>query len=363
MLGIRDDELSGRWVQFGVFSPIMRLHSTNSLFNSKEPWRYRPEICAMMEEFLRLRHRMLPYLYTMNHRQYEERIPLILPMYYPYPKEWEAYKVHNQYMFGSEMMAAAVTTPCIKGINMAKTAVWFPEGKWYDIFTGLCYQGGRKVNVYRDMNSMPVFAKVGAVIPFQEDYMENAGVNPEKIHLYVYAGADGSFTLYEDDNSTNAYQEGCCAKTQYDWQEEAGRLQIHAVRGDLSLVPESRDYIITFRGVTDAEVSAVLGEKEEGGSRAVSVGKDAKGRLEIMLEKVSAKEAVTLHLEERVCADNEVVDRCFKLLDSAEIGMMVKEDAFRMIQAQKDAAQLMGSLLSLELDDDLYGALAEIITA
>lgn len=363
MLGIRDDELSGRWVQFGVFSPIMRLHSTNSLFNSKEPWRYRPEICAMMEEFLRLRHRMLPYLYTMNHRQYEERIPMILPMYYPYPKEWEAYKVRNQYIFGSEMMAAAVTTPCIKGINMAKTAVWFPEGKWYDIFTGLCYQGGRKVNVYRDMNSMPVFAKAGAVIPFQEDYMENASVNPEKIHLYVYAGADGSFTLYEDDNSTNAYQEGCCAKTQYDWQEEAGCLQIHAVRGDLSLVPESRDYIITFSGVTDAEVSAVLGEKEEGGSRAVSVGKDAKGRLEIMLEKVSAKEAVTLHLEEREYADNEVVDRCFKLLDSAEIGMMVKEDAFRMIQAQKDAAQLMGSLLSLELDGDLYGALAEIITA
>ena len=363
MMGVRDDELSGRWVQFGVFSPIMRLHSTDSLFNSKEPWRYRPEICAMMEEFLRLRHRMLPYLYTMNYRQYAEGIPMILPMYYPYPRMHEAYQVPNQYMFGSQMMAAAVTTPCIKGLNMAKTSVWFPEGRWYDIFTGLCYQGGRKMNLYRDMNSMPVFAKAGAVIPFQEDYRENAGTNPHKLHLYVYAGADGSFMLYEDDNVTNAYQEGNSVMTRYDWQEEAGCLQIHKADGDLSLIPAERDYVITFCGVTEAEVSAVFGNMAQNGSKAVSVGKDGKGMLEITMEKVSVQEDVTLSLKERQYADNEVTDRCFRLLDHAEIEMIVKESAFHVIRKQKDAAQLMGSLLALELDRDLYGALAEIITA
>ena len=87
MRGFKDDEMAGRWLQFGVFSPIMRLHSSNSEFNGKEPWRYRPEICSMMEEFLRLRHRLLPYLYTMNHRAYEEDIPLMLPMYYNWPEE------------------------------------------------------------------------------------------------------------------------------------------------------------------------------------------------------------------------------------------------------------------------------------
>lgn len=144
MLGARDDELSGRWLQFGVFSPIMRLHSSNTRFNSKEPWRYRTEIRVMMEDFLRLRLKMIPYLYTMNYRQYAEGVPMILPMYYQYPKEREAYRVPNQYLFGSEMMVAAVATPCIKDLYMAKTCVWIPEGEWYDIFTGLRYRGGRK---------------------------------------------------------------------------------------------------------------------------------------------------------------------------------------------------------------------------
>ena len=363
MLGVRDDELGGRWLQLGVFSPIMRLHSSNSPFNSKEPWRYRPEICAMMEEFLRLRHRMLPYLYTMNHRQYEERIPMILPMYYPYPKSQEAYQVPNQYMFGTQMMAAAVTTPRIKDLGLAKTAVWFPEGIWYDIFTGLRYQGGRRMNLYRDINSMPVFAKAGAVIPFQEDCMEDAGTNPEKLHLYVYAGADGSFTLYEDDNISNTYQKGDCAKTRYDWQEETGSLRIGRAEGNLSLIPESREYIVTFCGVTEAEVSAYSEGKEGRTDREVSVGKDTMGRLEILLKDVTVWEDIVLQLQKREYADNDVVNRCFKILDYAQIEMTVKENAFRMIERLKDPAQLMGSLLALEIDRDLYGALAEIITA
>lgn len=356
MMGVRDDELTGRWVQFGVFSPIMRLHSTNSLFHSKEPWRYRPEICAVMEEFLRLRHRMLPYLYTMNYRQYEEKIPVILPMYYADPKAQEAYQVPNQYMFGSQMMVAAVTTPCLEGLNMARTAVWFPEGRWYDIFTGLSYRGGRRMNLYRGMDSIPVFAKAGAVIPFQEDYMENAGENPKKIHLYVYVGADGSFTMYEDDNFSNAYRDGDCVKTRYEWREEEGCLRICRAQGNPGLIPGKRDYIITFCGLTDADVSAADG-------RAVFAGRDRRGMLEVVVENVPVQEETILYLKEREEAKNDTVGRCFALLNNAEIEIIVKENAFHVIKAQEDAAQLMGSLLALDLDADLYGALAEIITA
>ena len=362
MMGVRDDELCGRWVQFGVFSPIMRLHSTNSMFNSKEPWRYRPEICAMMEEFLRLRHKMLPYLYTMNYRQYAELIPLILPMYYSYPNARAAYQVPNQYLFGSQLMVAAITTPCLKGLNMAKTTVWFPEGRWYDIFTGLCYEGGRMMNLYRDINSIPVFAKAGAIVPFQEEYGINAGENPQKLHLYLYAGADGSFTLYEDDNTTNGYRDGRCVKTKYSWQEEAGSLCIHRAEGELSLIPERRDYILTFCGITQAEVSCDLIKKAAEG-KVVSVGQDDLGRLEIRLEQVPVTENVAICLQARSMADNEVVDRCFRILDQAQIEMMVKENAFHVVDTQKDTARLLGGLLALELDNDLYGALAEIVSA
>lgn len=359
MLGAKDEELSGRWVQFGVFSPIMRLHSSNSRFNSKEPWRYRPQIRMVMEDFLRLRHKMIPYLYTMNYRQYAERIPMILPMYYQYPREREAYEVPNQYLFGSEMMVAAITTPCIQKLNMAKVTVWLPEGEWYDIFTGLRYHGGRKMNMYRDITTVPVFAKAGSVIPFQEDYMENADENPRKLHLYVYTGKDGSFILYEDDNKSTDYQKEKCAKTNFHWQEKEGCLSICSVKGEASLIPEKRDYIITFCGIKDAQVTG----KTRLDGRSVEFTVEKNSDLTVLLENVSVSEDIALLLQERADRDNEVVDRCFQILDRAEIEYVLKEKIFDLIENQKDPASLLGALLALEMDYDLCSALAEIIIA
>lgn len=353
--GARDDELSGRWVQYGVFSPIMRLHSSNNRFTSKEPWRYRPEIRAVMEEFLRLRHRMIPYLYTMNYRQYKEGLPLILPMYDLFPKEQEAYEVPNQYLFGSELMVAAVTTPCVKGLYLAKVEAWLPECEWYDIFTGLRYHGGRKVNLYRDITSIPVLAKAGAILPFQENYMENANENPKELHIYVYTGADGSFTLYEDDNTTTDYQKGICAKTCYCWQEEEGCFRIHSAQGELSLIPEKRDYIITFCGIKDAQVMA----DDSRAALSPEAGRD----ICIIIKNVPVKEEVAVYLKNRVRTENEIVERCYEIIDRAEMEYELKERVYSLIEAQADQGLLLNGLQSMELKEDLYLALEEIITA
>lgn len=357
--GARDDELSGRWVQFGVFSPIMRLHSTNNRFISKEPWRYRPEIRAVIEKFLRLRHRMLPYLYTMNYRQYAERIPMILPMYYRYPRQKEAYQVSNQYLFGSEMMVAAVTTPCIKSLRMAKTTVWIPEGEWYDIFNGMRYHGGRKMNLYRDINSIPVFARAGAIVPFQEDYMEPAGDNPKQLHIYVYTGADGSFILYEDDNITTGYQKEKCVRTSYKWHEEDGCFCICSAEGETSLIPEKRDYIITFCGIKDAQVT---GKRKADGSE-VEFHTEKKENISVVMENISVNEEITLNLRKRIHNKNEIAERCFQILNRAEIGYDLKEDVFRQIETHTDQSLLLNSLQAMKLNQDLYSALSEIITA
>lgn len=359
MQGTRDDELSGRWVQFGVFSPIMRLHSTNNRFNSKEPWRYRPEIRDVMEEFLRLRHKMLPYLYTINYRQYAEGIPMILPMYYPYPNEQEAYQVPNQYLFGSEMMVAAITTPCIKNLGMAKTEAWIPQGEWYDIFTGLRYRGGRKMKLYRDITSIPVLARAGAVIPFQEGYTENADQNPKVIHIYVYTGTDGDFTLYEDDNLTTGYQKERCVRTSYCWQEERGCFYICGADGETSLIPEKRDYIVTFRGIKDAQVTGKV--MSEGGSAEIKIEK--KKNVSVTIKNVPAKEAVVLYLQNRIRTENEIVDRCFRILDHAETGFDLKERVFSLIETQTEKELLLKELKAMELEDDLLYALTEVITA
>lgn len=357
MLGKRDDELSGRWVQLGVFSPIMRLHSSDSRFLSKEPWRYRLDICDIMEDFLRLRHKMLPYLYTMNYRQYAEKIPMILPMYYNYPKEWEAYQVPNQFLFGSQMMVAAITTPCISGVNLAKTTVWFPEGIWYDIFTGLRYHGGRKMNLYRGLATIPVFAKAGAIIPFQDDYMQDASENPKKLHLYIYTGENGDFTLYEDDNATVDYQKGVYIKTSYTWTEVDGCLLICAAEGDRSLIPAKRDYTITFCGIKDAHIEAngICIQDELYVKHAQNV--------QITLKDIPIEQEIRVCLTDRVSANNDVQENCFQILDRAEIPIMMKENAFRSILTEKEPACLLGELLAQDMEPDLYGALVEIITA
>ena len=122
MMGYKDDEMTARWVQLGVFSPIMRLHSSSSEFNGKEPWRYKKETEEVMGNMLRERHRMIPYLYTMNYRNYKDNMPVISPMYYEWPEKEEAYQMKNQYYFGSSLMVAPITSPQEKGAECGEGA-------------------------------------------------------------------------------------------------------------------------------------------------------------------------------------------------------------------------------------------------
>lgn len=133
MNGVKDDELAVRWVQFGVFSPIMRLHSSCNPFSGKEPWRYNAIAESIMKDFLRLRHRMIPYLYTMNKLSSRDGIPLIQPMYYHHPMKPEAYKVTNQYYFGSELIVCPITKPMNGKLGVAKFTAWLPEGIWKSV--------------------------------------------------------------------------------------------------------------------------------------------------------------------------------------------------------------------------------------
>lgn len=109
MRGCDEPELLTRWIQLGVFSPINRLHSSANEFLHKEPWYFEAEYRSVMENCLRLRHSLFPYLYTMNYRCHTELEPLIQPMYYSYPKCREAYFSPQQYMFGTELMVCAIS--------------------------------------------------------------------------------------------------------------------------------------------------------------------------------------------------------------------------------------------------------------
>ena len=265
MGGVRDDELAVRWIQFGVFSPIFRLHSSNSVFNTREPWSYNPRAERVIGEFMRLRHQLFPYLNTMNARCEETQIPLMLPMYHTNPEEKEAYEVPNQYWFGSEMFAAPITEP-MDETGLAGVNVFFPDGIWTDLLTGKVYRGGRMMTVCRTLEQMPVFLKAGAIVPLQahETGSRKLG-NAAHMELYVAPGADGHFTLVEDDGRTLDYRQGNEVATEivFNWKECEALLTLSAADDAAHLLPDSRRWDIHFVGFSPECTFEVNGKPME----------------------------------------------------------------------------------------------------
>lgn len=249
MGGYRDDELTTRWIQFGVFSPIFRLHSTDNIFTGREPWGYGKNAEIIIKDFMRLRHKMFPYIYTMGYRNYKELLPLMRPMYHTNPQEKESYEVPNQYWFGSEMIVAPITKKADSVSGLGKVEVWLPEGKWIDLFTGDIYNGNRKYTVYRPLNKMPVFCKAGAIVPMQKHIENDNHLGLAKtLEITVCAGNNGNFTLYEDDGKSMGYKTGDYCTTEFDFDISSAVFKKNKSLGNLKLVPQNRDYILTFKG-------------------------------------------------------------------------------------------------------------------
>lgn len=236
LMGRGDGELYLRWLQFGVFSPVNRLHSNNKSL-SKEPWNY-PQVESIAEDFLRLRHRLLPYLYSANVRTSREGIPLICPLYY-YSKETQSYskKYRNEYYFGEQMLVAPVTSKSKDGVSEIK--VWLPQGEWTDFFTDEKYDGGREIVIKCPLERIPVFVRSGAVIPLLEERDGNSALF-DRLDIRVYPG-DCVYTLYDE-----------CSLIKFTLaNEENGGYGIDiSVEGNC----KTKSMVLRFAGVSHAEV-------------------------------------------------------------------------------------------------------------
>lgn len=262
MAGYKDDELYLRWIQFAVFSPILRLHSTSSDLLGKEPWKYRKDICETAKEWLRLRHSMIPYIYTMDYRTHKQGIALCEPMYYSYPEEKEAYSVPNQYMFGSEIMVCPITSKTDKKTGFGSVKAWIPEGRWTDIFTGEVYTGNKSLVLNRETNSIPVLAKEGAIIPLSAD-CGNGTDNPKSLKILVYSG-NGSFSLYEDNGKTDFEQHNAITKFNVKYSPENALMTVTVAQpqGDTSVIPQKRDITLVLMDIDPMEAECECFEKE-----------------------------------------------------------------------------------------------------
>lgn len=363
MQGYKDDELTARWVQYGVYSPIMRLHSTCSEFNGKEPWRYKKETELVMGEMLRERHRMIPYLYTMSHRNFCENVPLVTPMYYQHPNRHEAYDFKNQYYFGT-LLVAPITSPRIKGINHAKVTAWLPEGLWYDLYTGMTYDGDRTIELYRSLESIPVLAPAGTILPCTNEISpQQASTNPASLWIRVFGGKNGSFELYEDDNETCDYQRGICCTTKMEYCEaEQAVFTIHPAQGEASLIPSQRSYTIELTGFEDMsnQISVTVDGKAVPFQAEYRAQKKA---VCIELQAVATSATLCISLPAALKKQNDEHARCFALLNQAEVDFSVKDAVYSLIEQEKRLPVLLAQLATMQLPQGMYGALAEILTA
>jgi len=336
MGGYRDDEMFVRWAQLGVLSPINRLHSSNSEFTRKEPWSYGPEAERVIKDWLRLRHRLFPYLYTMNYRTHTQRLPLVQPMYYSHPKCQAAYEVPNQYWFGSELMVAPITEPMNENSRLAKVEAWLPEGNWFDFFTGLRYASrkGRKMQLHRDLDVVPVLAKAGAIVPMA-GYVkhDNRLLNAQNMEVLVFPGASNAFELYEDAGDYSDYQTGAFAKTKIElnWGKTA-RFVIHPAAGDLSLIPENRCWNVKLRGFhKDVQVAVLVNGREvaaqisrEGNTTCVAITAGVADRIELVVTG------------ETLIHDNaDVAERISRLLQLSYIGTLEKETFLKICNSDE----------------------------
>lgn len=243
-LGVRDDELYLRFLQFGVFNPISRAHSTSSELISKEPWEYENGIGDIATKALVFRHRMIPFLYTCNYRTHKYGIALCEPMYYQYPQYEESYQFKDQYMFGEELLVAPITEHSIRD-NLSPKKVFLPEGVWTDIFTNNVYRigkGGREITVVRSLDSIPVFARSGSVLPLSHDD-GNTYENPVSLEAKIFNG-NGEYTLYEDNDSAEAF-------TKFVLEENGNTQKVTiTIEGDEKVIPEHRSFTLSFPNIT-----------------------------------------------------------------------------------------------------------------
>jgi alpha-D-xyloside xylohydrolase len=221
-------ELNTRWFQFGTFCPITRLHGE---LQPREPWAFggtTNPACQAIVKFDELRYRLLPYIYSIAGDVTRNAGTFMRPFIMDFPKDTAAREIADEYMFGPAFLVAPVTTYQARSRN-----VYLPQtdGGWYDFWTGYHTGGGRALDAPAPFDSMPLFIRAGAIIPFGPE-LHYIGEKPaDPITLCVYAGADGTFTLYEDDGVTYGYERGEFTRIPLHWDDATKTLTIGKRQG------------------------------------------------------------------------------------------------------------------------------------
>jgi alpha-glucosidase len=251
-------ELLVRWMQYAALTPFFRNHNCDK--KDQYPWSFGPAEEALCREAIRLRYRLLPYLYSTFMAATETGAPIQRPLVYDFQSDPATLYLDDQYLLGEALLVAPVCAP-----GVTRRRVYLPEGTWYDWHTGTRRVGPRYVTAEAPLDYIPLLARGGHVIPALETApASTAGLRPESVDLHVFVPqADGAWRslLHEDDGLTFAYREGACYRTAFDLERSGERIVLRGrVTGNGYPEFARRRFRVVFHGLA-ADAVAVDGER------------------------------------------------------------------------------------------------------
>jgi alpha-D-xyloside xylohydrolase len=216
---------------------MLRIHGNNY----KEIYRFSEPYYSALTSFDALRYHLVPYIYSVSWKVTSQGYTMMRPLVMDFQSDTNVFGIRDQYMFGPALMACPVTTA-----GATNRSVYLPAGAtWYDFWTGLTNAGGQTVSAAATIGTMPIYVRAGSILPYGPD-VQYATQSVDPIEIRVYRGANGSFTLYEDEGDNYNYETGAYATIPMTWNDATQTLTIGARQGSFPGMLASRTFNIVW---------------------------------------------------------------------------------------------------------------------
>ena len=232
-------EVFTRWFQYGAFNPMFRVHGTRA---GKELWRWDEPTQRILTDTIKLRYRLLPYIYSASWQVTSAGGTMLRPLMMDFGDDSAALDVGDQFLFGPAIMVSPVTTA-----GALTRSVYLPgRGEWYDFWTGKRTAGGQRIDAASPIETLPLFVRDGTILPLGPVVQYAAEKPADPMELRVYRGANGAFTIYEDQGDNYGYEKGVFATIPLTWSESNGTLTIEARSGGFPGMLNERTFRVVF---------------------------------------------------------------------------------------------------------------------
>jgi alpha-D-xyloside xylohydrolase len=213
-----------RWFQWGTFNPIFRIHGYQT---ETEPWKYGDTVMNNMRSMMNLRYRLMPYIYSEAWQVSKNGSTIMRPMVMDFKNDATAIGQTYQYMFGKSFLVAPITEPGVTQWN-----VYLPQSAaWYDFWTGKRFTGGQTVKADAPQDKIPLFVKAGSIVPMGKFLQYTSEKPMDTLEIRIYPGADGQFTLYNDEGNNYNYEKGKYTVIPFKWNEQQQTLTVDKQQG------------------------------------------------------------------------------------------------------------------------------------